>query len=1529
MIVTLMSEDKLYDVLLPEKIRGCYWIEDPDLEITDKRKKIVSIEGEKDVWKITANKKVKLFAPDTNKEVSQLLLEVEKIYPIEFSFGKKGYIFTESYTQDRCTMKKYIIDSNSTINIGKQQDNQIVINSPYVSPIHAQISLSNGTWSLIDNNSKNGIYVNRRRVLHSTTLHFGDVLYILGVKIVFGNQFLALNNPDQMVSINSSILKQYQMEAEQEYEVPEEIEEKIYYRSPKFNRVIVPLALKIDAPSAQEKGNDTPLALVIAPSLVMGVASFSSGIFTISTSLHNNGNILSAVPTFIMSLSMLTGMVLFPFIMKKRDRRKKKEREIERRKKYLKYLENIRAEIYKESKKQQEILQENYPFVLLQMMQNDFYDMLLWNRVIGHQGFLAVRVGVGNIPLCAELSFPEQRFSIDDDVMREEVNRFSEEKQIVSGVPVVYSLIEHRVSGIVGDRESVNGILNNLLVQIAAYHSYDEVKLIFLCDESNLEKYSYVKWMPHIWDNDFRMRFLITNPEEVREMSAYFLREIQRYKEYAISAPYYIVVSTSKALSDSCAFLAELLKDNSLQYFSYLAAYDVLGNLPKECTMILQMNHTQGMMFNYKMSGGAPVNFVQDVVTQEEARKAVMEIAEYKLDLQGGKYALPDMLTFLDMYKVGKYEHLNVISRWKTSNPVSSLQAPIGVNTDGGLFYLDLHEEAHGPHGLIAGMTGSGKSEFIITYVLSLAVNYSPEDVAFILIDYKGGGLVGAFESEQYHLPHLAGTITNLDGAAITRSLLSIQSELKRRQRIFADARRIANEGTMDIYKYQKLYRSNVVSEPVPHLLIISDEFAELKSQQPEFMTQLISTARIGRSLGVHLILATQKPSGVVSDQIWANSKFKICLKVQDRADSMEMLKRPDAAELVDTGRFYLQVGYNELFEQGQSAWCGAPYLPSDIAVEELDERVQMLDHQGNVVEEAKLQKKAVDAGNAKKQIVEIVEYLTQIAQEESFHAKPLWLPEIPARIRVEYLEDKYRYWQNRKDNYTLNPIIGELDDPFEQDQRLLIMPLTERGNVVCYGSAGSGKEEFLTTILYSLFRAHTSAELNAYILDFGSETLQMFERAPQTGGVVFSGEDEKINNLFQMLGREVKRRKKQFVAAGGDYISYRKQGNMDIPAVVVIINEYANFAEQYEALDDRMASLTRDCTKYGIYFIVTNLSQSGIRFKLQQNFAQVYILQMNDKSEYTAILGNTSGVYPSRIQGRGIYREKLVYEFQTACAAVVPEESADIIKKFCQKLAESDQKQAKAIPSMPKAVYRKHFNVGNVTFENIPIGLNATTAEPVCINCRKGSVEQILALDRQDTIAFAEGLANMLMQSLNCETFVLDPDKTLSLEVKDLDHYITENIEASVIKLFEITRDRHNAYKKYNGNLPETVDMHPVSVVLMGLGRLRRSLSDDGKDKLTVLLEKTSGKFGLFYWVFDDYHSSNSYSVENWCNGDGIWIGNGIGDQIRMKYSKKNAAFSKNIDFTSGFYIKKAIAQLVKLLVSERKGKEVEEEDE
>ena len=196
-------------------------------------------------------------------------------------------------------------------------------------------------------------------------------------------------------------------------------------------------------------------------------------------------------------------------------------------------------------------------------------------------------------------------------------------------------------------------------------------------------------------------------------------------------------------------------------------------------------------------------------------------------------------------------------------------------------------------------------------------------------------------------LPHLAGVITNLDGAAITRSLVSIKSELKRRQELFNRARDIVGGDNVDIYTYLDLFRQERVTEPCPHLFIVADEFAELKQQEPEFMDELISAARIGRSLGVHLILATQKPSGVVNDQIWSNARFKVCLKVADEADSREMIRRPDAAALTQAGRFYLLVGYNEYFALGQAAYAGTRYVPQSRYTETTDESVTLVSDTG------------------------------------------------------------------------------------------------------------------------------------------------------------------------------------------------------------------------------------------------------------------------------------------------------------------------------------------------------------------------------------------------------------------------------------------------------------------------------------------------------------------------------------------------------------------------------------------------------
>ena len=213
------------------------------------------------------------------------------------------------------------------------------------------------------------------------------------------------------------------------------------------------------------------------------------------------------------------------------------------------------------------------------------------------------------------------------------------------------------------------------------------------------------------------------------------------------------------------------------------------------------------------------------------------------------------MLTFFDMLRCGNVAQLNALVRWKSSNPVKTLAAPLGVNKDGSLLHLDIHQKAHGPHGLIAGTTGSGKSELIITYLLSVAACYDPLEVGFVLIDYKGGGMSDTLKA----LPHVVGVIDNLGGRqSIHRAMVSITNELKRRQRIFKETGERLTMKNLDIHEYQGLYRAGKVDEPLQHLIIVSDEFAELKQQEPEFMDDLVSAARIGRSLGVHLILATQ-----------------------------------------------------------------------------------------------------------------------------------------------------------------------------------------------------------------------------------------------------------------------------------------------------------------------------------------------------------------------------------------------------------------------------------------------------------------------------------------------------------------------------------------------------------------------------------------------------------------------------------------------------------------------------------------------
>lgn len=1520
MLVTLVCEQKIFSLHLPEKIAGKYWILDEDKPMSLNR--ILSIEadnsGEK--WIVRADRKRKLY-DEYQKEIQCLELEEGGLYPIQIGAGAGlSFLFAETFTENRGIYKKYALNGDATLNIGREGDNDVVISNSYVSSHHATLSLAGGKWTLCDNNSTNGTYVNKHRIYGQVNLNVGDMVFVMGFKFTVGDKFISMNNPDESIRIHTTVLTEMLKNkyVDDEQLVLEDVP--YYYRSPRFVRKITPFELQVDSPTRREDRENTPILLTVGPSLVMGVASFAVGIFSIVNAMNNDQSLLTTIPTMVTAIAMLLGMILFPVIMRKRERKISLEREKERREKYLKYLNNLRQEIQKNITVQEEILKESNPPVMQLCAQPEFWDHRLWSKTTTQHDFLYLRLGAGNMPMIATIKFPEDRFTIGDDTLRDSLLAFQREERILMNVPVGVSLLKSRVLGIVGDRGGVFNLLCNILAQITLLHSYDEVKLICIYEESEEKYLSFIHYVQHIWDDEGKRRYLAVTEDNLRELSIDISkilverREIVSDQEKAPALPHYIVVCASKSLANKCTFLSDILEDSKLKGFSVICAYDEMKSLPKECGAVVWANGEQGLL--YDALTGEKVNFEQDAMPADIAESIIRNMTDKKLDLNRGRFALPEMLTFMDMFGVNKCEHLNILQRWKTNNPVKSLRTPVGVDTNGETFYLDLHEKFHGPHGLIAGMTGSGKSEFIITYILSLAINYHPDEVAFVLIDYKGGGLTGAFENEHYTLPHLAGTITNLDGGTIMRSILSIKSELRRRQAIFNNARNVANEGTMDIYKYQKMYRDGQVSEPMPHLFIISDEFAELKSQQPEFMDQLISTARIGRSLGVHLILATQKPGGVVNEQIWANSRFKVCLKVQDRTDSNDMLKRPDAAEIAETGRFYLQVGYNELFEMGQSAWTGAAYRNSDISENESDVSIEILDELGNVVDRLK-GKKPLAVKNNGRQIVKIMEYLDKLAREEKLHERPLWMPEIPADIRVDALIEKYQYKTYEESG--LHAVIGELDDPYTQSQRILDVNFTEVGNVLIYGAAGSGKEMMLNTILYSLYKDYTPAQLNAYILDFGTESLKMFESAPHTGSVMIDGESEKIQGFISMFDREVKHRKKLLAEFGGDMARYNASGNEKIPYFLVIINNYSNFYENYERFEDALITLTRECPKYGMYFVVTATNTMAVRYRMLQNFRQLYVMQMNDKADYSTVLGNTGGVFPSAIKGRGIIKTEETYVFQTAGIVGKREDLLKYIKQFATDLTQkAGDVRAKQIPVVPKFVSGLDAANNMNSFEQVPLGISYASYDYLKINMVEKNILLTIAEDPKAALNYAGGMVETMSTVSDLQVIVFNGGKELKEKLDVAYEAVDGDYEAKIVELFQTAVLRNNNYKDTNGQ--PTVDMTPMLIVLNGYERLKNTLSEDGKDKLITILDKVEGFCNMFFIVSDGYRYVNQYYMDRWignrCGGEGVWVGNGIDDQMRLPINRKSRELSKEIDVKTGYYVSDGNAKLMRLVM-------------
>lgn len=1523
MRITLIGKNTLYELSLPKTVEGNYWLTD---QKGINEKKLINVEGREGKWKLVPNDKTNIIdfnfieTDDKNHEIrvyqnnqqrKAIVLEHYKMYGVSFKDSKELFILCCLPTYEK-NFIQLNIKKREPFYIGSDSKNQISYKNHIVSKVHAKIYLYGNNWMIENYDMNFGTFVNGKPIIKPRLLSNGDIVFVMGLKIIIMGNTIFINNPEENLYYSGEffeitekpvqkIIKEGETEEEKNIEL---FEEKDYFsRAPRLTNIIETEKVKIDAPPQIQDKEEMPLILTLGSSMSMGAIMLVSLYNAIDGAMSGTASTKQTVTAVIIAIAMLISIILFPILTAKYNKKRKIKYEEKRQKRYKEYLMQKKATIEKIMLKQKNILYENNlsPDECAQVILTK--SGRLWERKIDDYDFLTVRLGVGNVDTDIDIQYPEERFTMEDDNLIDILNDIANNSKVIKSAPITVSLTEKNVSAlIIRKNENIDNFIRSIIIQLIAFHSYEDLKLVFLLNKNSEMDFSFAKMLPHVWNRTKQMRFFTYENDEMMDISKYLEQELKnrlqyRDKDYKTFQPYYLIITNDYKKIENLKVITEILKTKENMGFSILCIANDLLQLPNECKTFINLDMVSktGTIFENEISSTNQKQITFDNSTTILFEKIFEKLSNIPIRYtESGRYLLPNNYTFLEMYDVGRIEQLNILERWHKNDSTLSLKAPIGVDPTGAHIFLDIHEKFHGPHGLIAGSTGSGKSEFIITYILSLAINYHPDDVTFILIDYKGGGLAGAFEKGKIRLPHLVGTITNIDTNGLQRSLASIQSELKRRQIMFNEARNMTDGGTIDIYKYQKMYHEGIVDKPIPHLLIICDEFAELKQQQPEFMDELMSVSRIGRSLGVHLILATQKPAGIVNDQIRSNSKFAVCLKVQDKEDSVDVIKRPDAATLKTAGQFYLQVGNDEYFVLGQSGWAGASYYPSDFIEKKVDNSIQLISNIGTTIKQADdtLQKVLIDKGE---QLTNIVKYLYLLGKQQGIENQSLWLENIPETIFVKDIRKKY---QVKVTKNRISAIVGEYDDPSNQRQGVVELDFSTLGNTVIYGNAESGKETFLSTMVYDVITTYTTEEVQLYLLDFGTETLKLYRKCPQVGDVVFINDKEKIDRLFNMLQEIMKERKEELLEYNGDYDLYLKTSGKKMPMIIIVINNWDIFSETYGTdYEDAFQTIERESTKCRIVFVVTANAYNSMRYRLTQNFKNKIALQLNDENDYYNIFDSVGKKRPSHIFGRGLLelKDKEIYEFQTA-KICEPEQYLQRIKEEIEKIKTKKYEKAPPIPILPDKVTFQEVNNNIAGISQVPLGIIEKNLKVANYDFKKNFATLITSKNMEDAIQFTANIIEELKNINNVETIIFDAERGLSSRRIDLKN----QYEAFIMKL-----------NKENKN-------HKVCIFI-GIDKFLADYANIGNNFNSVikLLEE---KQNYSIIVVENANKMKIHEFEEWYKNyitkeNGIWIGNGIDSQYLITINSSRRELVNDCGRSFGYIIKDGIATLIKLL--------------
>lgn len=883
----------------------------------------------------------------------------------------------------------------------------------------------------------------------------------------------------------------------------------------------------------------------------------------------------------------------------------------------------------------------------------------LWERRPADDDFLALRVGLGRVACSTTVNLPPASRDGHND---RRLHELAVQYQWLTGVPISLPLAAVGAVGIAGPRSLTLQLRDALIWQAAVLHAPDDLRIaVVLPDAASAAANDWLRWLPHTvpLNNDLSraLRMCAGGGTERDRLLSSLLDQLSRRRDAADRPdqaaarvlPHILIIVDGDGRGRSQPLFAEVMRHGPQLGMSLVFLVERWEDIPSQCALLLDLQHAAARMAR---AGGpwAPDLLQIDQADTGQSERLARRLAGIRLAAAGSSQDLPRSVRLFDLLGISTRTDLAPPRHWDTPPAdVWHSAVPIGVQAGGQPFYLDLNEQRHGPHGIIAGATGAGKSVLLQAIIAALVVTHAPQQLQLLLIDFKGGASLAVFDG----LPHSVGFVSDLEGRLAERAMTAIKSEIRRRKLLLKTSavRSGAKIENIRDYRSQMLHTD---LQPLPALLIVVDEFDELARNNPAFVGELVRVVKQGRSLGVHLLLATQQPARAVSDEIRTQLKYFIALRLGSSEDSREMLLQPDAAFLPPDipGRAYVRVGAAcELFQVAQ---VGGGTWSAGESVNSRGPQVVFMQRGNAPTPAAGAEQRAEPPVNDLAMLIATLTTagqaaLAATARHSGWHPQPIWQPPLAAHLALAQVVPldpaaPLAGW-NSTPPARLAVVVGQLDVPQESCRAALEVDLSA-AHLAVVGAPGSGKTTLLRTLLLSLALRYAPTDLWCYAIDAGGQGLHALTALPHLGSLIAVRDTERIRKLIQLLDATISERQALFREAGaGDLATYVTCSGRRLPAIVICIDKIALLREEFadrradDPIVDDLVRLARSGRPYGIHFVISADRVADITSRLFALYENRIALRLPELYDYhEAIGGRVSGTIPATLPGRGIW---------------------------------------------------------------------------------------------------------------------------------------------------------------------------------------------------------------------------------------------------------------------------------------------------